>query len=363
MIITRKIRITSDNKQFWEYIRDVQYKTFKAANIAMQALYYRDVVEGELLTKLQEASPSENVKEARKTVQKLLYKQDQGVFDRSKQNAAYQAISLDIQNPSYVKSSLADQVWKHYQADYKNVMSGNATQRTYKRNMPIPYTKSAFQDITEEGMTLAGLFEVVFLFGRDRQGNRSFIERIIDGTYTLCDSQIKLDGKKCFWLLCVRIPEQEKPLLESVEAIADISFLCPVLITASNQKGIITVGPTDEITHLRLQLNARYETLQGKLVTARGGHGRKRKLKAIDAFHELEKRAAKTVSHAISKRVVDEVLKTRAATLHIRTAPIPDDSEVKKFRLRFWGYHELASQIQYKAKKYGIKVVWKEKSE
>ena len=363
MIITRKIRITSDNKQFWEYIRDVQYQVFKAANTAMQALYYRDVVEAELFQKLQQEHPSEGVKEARKTVQTLLYKKDQGVYDRSKQNAAYQAITLTIKNPSYVKAALADQVHKHYQADYKKVMSGNATQRTYKRNMPIPYTKTAFQDITEEGMTLAGLYQVLFLFGSDRQGNKSFIQRILDGTYELCDSQIKLDGKKCYWLLCVRIPEQEKPLLPDVEAIADISFLCPVLITASNQKGTITVGPTDEITHLRLQLNSRYEALQGKLVTSKGGHGRKRKLKALDDFHELEKRAAKTVSHAISKRVVDEVLKTRAATLHIRTAPIPDDSEVKKFRLRFWGYHELASQIQYKAKKYGIKVVWKEKSE
>ena len=363
MIITRKIRITSENKLFWEYIRDVQYQTFRAANTAMQALYYRDVVEAELLQKLQQEHPSENVKEARKTVQTLLYKKDQGVYDRSKQNAAYQAITLNIQNPSYVKSALADQVHKHYQADFKKVMSGNATQRTYKRNMPIPYAKSAFQDITPEGMTLAGLFQVLFLFGSDRQGNRSFIERILDGTYELCDSQVKLEGKKCYWLLCVRIPEQEKPLLPDVEAVADISFLCPVLISASNQKTIIPVGSADEIMHLRLQLNSRFQALQGKLVTARGGHGRKRKLKALQEFHELEKRVAKTVSHTISKRVVDEVLKTRAGVLHIRTAPIPDDSEVKKFRLRFWGYHELASQIQYKAKKYSIKVVWKEKSE
>lgn len=100
-------------------------------------------------------------------------------------------------------------------------------------------------------------------------------------------------------------------------------------------------------------MQAQKRRLQKNLKSAAGGHGRTKKLKALDKFQEKERHFAKTYNHYVSKNVVDFEVKHNAKYINVEDLSGFDSS---KFILRNWGFYELQQFITYKAKRYGIEV-------
>ena len=115
----------------------------------------------------------------------------------------------------------------------------------------------------------------------------------------------------------------------------------------------LAIGSADEFLRQRTKLQAQRRRLQKSLRDTSGGHGRNKKLKALERLEKAEAHFVETYCHMISKRVVDFALKHNAKYINIENLKGYDTS---KFILRNWSYYKLQQYITYKASKYGIEV-------
>ena len=81
---------------------------------------------------------------------------------------------------------------------------------------------------------------------------------------------------------------------------------------------------------------------------SKGGHGRKRKMLALERFKEREANFVNTYCHRISKKVVEYALKNNAKYINIENLKGYDSS---KFILRNWSFYQLQQDITYKSRK------------
>lgn len=359
-IITRKIQIRSDDATFWELLRNYNKLVYRASNRVMQIHYLREALENELLIKkaTDESTPK------RAEVRSLLYGKE-GAFEMSDTNIGYTALNTEFSEiSSYVKMCISQNVYQDFKNEVNDVRMGKKTQSTYRFGMPIPFSKTALVNLTNEGFTFLKK-NVQFVFGADRSNNKSIVEKVISNEYALCDSAIQLKGKKAFLLLVVKMPVTQNELMESITATVDITHKCPIKLHISTKKGVIEVGDTANVERIRLMLSERYTKAQKSVKLAKGGHGRKRKLKFLETFQELEKNTAKTLNHAITKEVVRILVKERVSSINVvyeNPKELEDEAE-KKYLIRHWGYFEMTNLLKYKAEKEGIKVTIKEETD
>lgn len=361
MILTKKIQLYSDNQEFWNFLYKLDKTTFRMCNIAMQQLYMNDAFEQALTPKIEYTKENAaEIKKYRKEVSDKMYKE---ILQTSKQNTGYKVLADEFGDiSSYVRSAISNMVWKHYNADFKKVKTGEATQRTYKKGCPTPITKTAFRNITDDNFDLFDS-KVKFVFGRDKSKNLDVIKKIVSGEYKMSDSSLFLDGKKAFLLLCVDLPEKSYALNDDINCELDISFKYPIIFTNKNTGQIKEIGDSNKLLLLRQQLNKRFENSQSKLQFTSGGHGRTNKLQALNYFEKLEKNIAKTLNHQVTKHCINEVIRAGAKniTVLIDKSKFVDETEmVKKFVHRFWGYHEIKSKLEYKCKMHNINVTFKD---
>lgn len=90
---------------------------------------------------------------------------------------------------------------------------------------------------------------------------------------------------------------------------------------------------------------------------AKGGRGRKHKLKAMDRFAEYESNWVKTQNHKISKRIIDFAIKNNAGTIKLELLDGFGAEHKDNIVLKNWTYYQLGEMIQYKAKREGITVL------
>lgn len=159
----------------------------------------------------------------------------------SEQNTTYRLVSMILKGrvPADIYSCLNQLACKSFKETSTDVYKGEATIRSYKNNIPIPFSAKALNNIhpvlEEYTDTKTGeiksvqryyftLFGIPFacMLGRDRSNNGIIIDRCISGEYKLCSSSIafqkvadRTTGKKkqkLFLHLCVDIPQQEVKL-------------------------------------------------------------------------------------------------------------------------------------------------------
>ena len=80
-------------------------------------------------------------------------------------------------------------------------------------------------------------------------------------------------------------------------------------------------------------------------------------MKALDRIEEKERNFARTYNHFVSKTVVDFAIQNRAGTIKMEILEGYGTDEPASFVLRNWSYFDLQKDIEYKAKRSGVKVV------
>ena len=150
------------------------------------------------------------------------------------------------------------------------------------------------------------------------------------------------------------IPKQELELDENTVVGVDLGVAIPAVCGLNNNSYIRqSIGSKDDFLRIRTQLQAQRRRLQKSLKSTSGGHGRGKKMKAMDRLTDRERNFVKSYNHFVSKNVVDFAVKNRAKYINMEDLSGFNSSE---FILRNWSFYELQQFITYKASKYGIEV-------
>lgn len=89
---------------------------------------------------------------------------------------------------------------------------------------------------------------------------------------------------------------------------------------------------------------------------ARGGHGRKRKLFALDRFEEKEANVRQTYNHNLSREVIIWCKNNNVGIIRMEKLTGIHDRIENPWLKRNWNYYQLQQMIKYKAENIGILV-------
>lgn len=291
----------------------------------------------------------------------------------SEQNTTYRVLSdmLKGKVPADIYTCLNQAVANTYKETRKDLYTGKASLRSYKNNIPIPFSKKSLLNLNwdkEDKRFYFTLFGIPFAtaLGRDRSNNKVIIERILSGEYKMCSSSIQIDDnrKRMYLLLCVDIPQKEVILKPDKKLYAFLGVFNPITCTTDidSENRVWEIGTEEDFNHRRRQIQEAVKRCQINNKYSVGGKGRKKKNKALERFQDKEKNYVDTKLHTYSRMLVDMAIKHECSEIVLmkqeeREVKAKDDNkEGKPFVLRNWSYYGLKEKIQYKSKMYGIKL-------
>lgn len=193
------------------------------------------------------------------------------------------------------------------------------------------------------------------------RGNRNELKhtllKVYSGEYEYLGSSIGISKNKIILNLSMKIPEVEMELNDDIVVGVDLGLAVPAMCALNNDLyKREAIGSKDDFLKVRTSLRDHRKRLQKSLKNASGGHGRKKKLKALEGLEKASKKEshfAETYCHMVSKKVVDFALKNHAAHINLENL---NGYNTSKFILSNWSYYKLQNYIKYKAEKYGIQV-------
>lgn len=189
---------------------------------------------------------------------------------------------------------------------------------------------------------------------KNREELKATLLKVYSGEYEYCGSSIQISKNKIILNLSMKIPVKSVALDENTVVGVDLGIAVPAMCALNNNMYIReAIGNKDDFLRIRTKIQKQIERLQKALKSTSGGHGRKKKLKALNRMKNAEANFVETYCHYVSKHVVDFALKHNAKYINIENLTGYNTS---KFILRNWSYFKLQDYITYKANKYGIEV-------
>ena len=203
---------------------------------------------------------------------------------------------------------------------------------------------------------------------------RSELFKIFTNEYKVLESKIKFEkdkqGKenKIILLLSMAIPKKEgytpkKGNKMAVKFGENVTALC---MAQTNLEHEHIVGKADEFLRVRTSLQQQRYKIQSNLKYSKGGHGRRKKLKAYDRLSKRESGFVKNYNHNISKEIIEYAKRQKVETIILedlskynnKTKKKEEDEKDKNtlFITTKWSYYQLQEFIKYKAEKEGINV-------
>lgn len=206
-----------------------------------------------------------------------------------------------------------------------------------------------------------------FRFGNPYKAKeqREVFKKIFTEEYKVGGSTIEIKGTKIIINLTLEVPQIKMCLDENVTVGVDLGQAIPAMCALNNDYyKRLAIGNVDDFLRIRTQMQEERKRLQCHLRNANGGHGRKKKLRALERLKQREKNFVQTYSHMVSRKVVDFAVKHNAKYINIedlsgfgrdKYGHVKDDEQAKMV-LRNWSYYNLQEKIKYKANIYGIEV-------
>jgi IS605 OrfB family transposase len=196
-------------------------------------------------------------------------------------------------------------------------------------------------------------FKINLGHGKNRAELKSTLLKVYSGEYEYCGSSIQIAKTKIILNLTMKIPKKELDVLNEDTVVGvDLGIKIPAMCALNNDAySRQAIGSSDDFLVKREQFQKQRERLQKALKNTKGGHGRKKKLQALNRVKNAEAHFVETYNHMVSKRVVDFALKYHAKYINLENLTGYDTSDKI---LRNWSYYKLQTYITYKAKKYGI---------
>ena len=356
--LTRKIQLKIDLPDYEERkaamakLYDWQYCCFKASNIIVSHLYVQDMIKEffyltkDIQYKLADVKKKEN-----------------GILDRSQLNSTYRVLSdrFKGQIPTKILTNLNQNIVRSFNQNRSKYWSGERALENFKKSNGFPFASesiSGFKYDEDHKAFCFRLFTIPFrtYLGKDFTDKRSLLHRFTNGETRLRTSQIKLKDGKIFWFAVFDVEQEQHELKPQLIAEACLSLEYPIKVKIGSNR--MTIGTKEEFLYRRLAIQAARRRVIAGSTHCRGGHGRKRKLKAVEQFRDKETNYVNQRLHIYSRKLIDFCIKHQAGTLILldQEAKIEAAKE-NQFVLRNWNYYELMTKIKYKAEKAGIELV------
>lgn len=180
---------------------------------------------------------------------------------------------------------------------------------------------------------------------------------VISGAYKTCDSKIQMKNNKLFLLLVLQ-QEVEQPVLDKEKAMGiDLGMDIPAYVAMEfKPEWGRAFGNKKELLSFKTKIKKMKDLEKQRGIYARGGHGRKRKLKnnKLEALRNRESNFSKTYNHTLSKQIVDYAIKNKVGT--IRMEKLDGKSFKNQKMLGDWTYYMLQQMIQTKGEAKGINI-------
>lgn len=209
-------------------------------------------------------------------------------------------------------------------------------------------------DYGSKGLPTIARFRINLGYGKNRNELKSTLLKVYSGEYQYCGSKIGIEKNKIILYLSLKIPKVITELNENIVVGVDLGAAIPATCALNNNPyDRLYIGSVDDFIRIRTQLQNQRKRAQRSLKMSKGGHGRKKKLAALNRFRDKESHFVETYSHKVSKQIVDFALKHHAKYINIENLKGYDTDE---FILRNWSYYKLQQYITYKAERYGIEV-------
>lgn len=360
MTITRKVQLVpigdkEEVNRVYTFIRNGMYGQYVASNFLMSELaanfyaHNRDLSDDDYKVKMKE-----------------ILKYSNPILD-----------DIEFQTGLGSKSDIIRKVQQDFQTSIKNGLArGERSITNYRRTNPLlvsgrfikfTYEYPSYTDFLDNlyspnlkvVMKFVNKIKFDVVFGNPHKSEelRSVFKNIFEENYKVCGSSIGIEKTKIILNLTLQIPKKERKLDENTVVGVDIGLVNPAVCALNNNKNArLYIGSADDFLRVRLQLQAQRKRLQKALNNTTGGHGRKKKLQALDRLKKREKNFVQTYNHMISRKIVDFALKHNAKYINIENLEGYTDKSENNFILRNWSYYQLQQFIQYKASMYGIEV-------
>lgn len=197
-------------------------------------------------------------------------------------------------------------------------------------------------------------FKIIFGNPNKSIDLRLTIRNILEDNYKIKGSTIGIYDNKIMLNLSISVPRKEHKLDDKTVVGVDLGIAIPAMCGINNDMyNRMRIGSVEDFLKVRTQLQAQRRRLQSSLKRAQGGHGRSKKLKALQKYKDKEANYVQTYNHMISKRVVDFAIKNNAKYINIEDL---NGFDKKSKILRNWSYYQLQNDIKYKARLNGIEV-------
>ncbi|MDD4890281.1 MAG: transposase [Phycisphaerae bacterium] len=356
--------VAEDKKAVWKRIYQITSDAWKAANWIASGQYLNDQMIRRVYAR-RKIDPT-NMESVQKVEEEFAT-----FFGTKRQATTERDIKQEFPDlPSCVTNSLNQVVVASYGKEKRDMLAGTRSLRSYRQGMPVQTSKASIEFSVVDGehvvtWKLGGhgdkaehiTFRVYY--GRDKANFRLIVQRILDGEqdYDYSAPTIQLKDRDLFLLLPVREPNQDRKLNPDLSVGVDLGVVCPAYVAASEGTARRPIGFEDDLLKTRMQMQWRHRRLQASVVSARGGHGRERKTRAMERVKEAERNFVHSYNHMISKRVVEFAVQQAAGTIKMEMLEGFGEEESQAFILRNWSYFELQRLIKEKALREGIKVV------
>lgn len=346
MITVRKLKLTiiEENeeikKEKYKFIRESQYAQYQALNLGMGVLTNAYLINNRDIK-------SDGFKEAQKSL-----KNSNPIFSEINYGKGIDTLS-----------AVTQKVKKDFSISLKNGLAkGERTFTNYKRTFPL-MTRGRnlnfyFNEDNDIFIKWVNKIEFKVVLGRGKNNPELMhtLNKVINKEYKVGQSSLEFDKNNNLILnLTLDIPQKEKiKYIEGRTLGVDVGIKYPAYVCLSDdtykREGI---GTALELIRQREQFRARRQRVQSQLKLAKGGRGRKDKLKTLEKLKDKERNFAKTYNHQISKAVVEFAKRNQCEFINMEK--LQSEGLTDKV-LGSWGYYELQSMIEYKADREGIKV-------
>lgn len=357
-IITRKIRLlinTTDQQElydYWSQLRHWQHNCFRAANYIITHRFVQEQLKEMIyLDDQTKAKLADSSKDAA------------GIFNCSKQHTTYKLMAAYFKGdmPMHIISSLNAMLMNVYAKERSLYYKGERSLRSYRKDIPVPFKPEGirrFQWNEEKRCYIFHLYGIPFTtyLGRDSHDKKLLLQQWQQGEVKLRTSSLQLKDRHIYMLAVFEVPHRPADMDESIIAEVSLSIEYPLIVTIASKQ--YSVGSKEEFLYRRIAIQSARQRLQQASSSSRGGHGTRRKLKALDKLKEAERNYVQSRLHLYSRRLVDICIKHRAGSILLifqqeKEALAKEDT----FLLRNWSYYDLKQKIMYKAARAGITVI------
>lgn len=353
--ICRKVQIyplgdEEEIKRVYKFIRDGIYNQYKGLNFLMGQLaseFYRNSMDlkSEDFTKW---------KKANITNSNHLFDDLELAIGVDSKSLIVQRVNQDFS--TMIRNGLCkgERNISNYKRDYPLMTRGRDLKVNHEYESHQEFINNLFNEELSVNIDWVNKIKFKIIFGNPNKSQeiRNVIKNVLEETYTIQGSSIEINGKKIMLNLSLSIPRKEHNLDENTVVGVDLGIAIPAMC-ALNNSGYqrLSIGNKEDFFRVRTQLQAQRKRLQNGLKYTAGGHGRGKKLKALDKLKDRETNFVKTYNHMVSKNVIEFALKNNAKYINLEDLSGFDNDEII---LRNWSYYQMQQYITYKAEINGI---------